>query len=538
MRHHLIAALSGALSAALVCALSLGTGPLPWAAGKIAGVASASQNQLSSPTTGTVSGLQLTNSYNNAIDSVNTMNSGASAPTNQLSGSPSPGNWWLDTTSIPYPAQVYDGTDWLTPFWIDATNHVTNVKIGGGTVSVASAATVDLCASSGNVAPRAYITITGTTTITSFGSTCEAGHVKFVTFAGVLTLTYNATNLIIPGSLNVTTAAGDQAVLVALGSGNWQVALYQPASGQALLNPAIDVGDYVMTALTAPPSAKYLFAYGQAISRTTYSTLLSNITITQSVSRTNGSSTLTGFSDTTQIPIGACVEGSGIPNSGSCTITITSCTATTCTMSGNASSSGTANVTIFLYGNGDGATTFNMPDCQGVVLAGRDNMSGTPAGRLTSAYFGVNPDALGALGGAQSQTLAQANLPSSISSVTNAVAIPAGQGSHSHAPGQGTSNMAGSFASGTEILFNDVSSNTFAMGFAGGTSAATLPAMNGNLTSLGGSSTPFSVTQPTRTANCMMRVLSKLTPIGLPASFAANDNVDTVAIIDRRRVAA
>jgi hypothetical protein len=52
----------------------------------------ASQNNLWSGTTGTISGLQLTNSFNGAIDSVNTANSGASAPTNQLSGSASIGN--------------------------------------------------------------------------------------------------------------------------------------------------------------------------------------------------------------------------------------------------------------------------------------------------------------------------------------------------------------------------------------------------------------------------------------------------------------
>ena len=100
--------------------------------------ARASQNQLSSPTTGTVSGLQLTNNYNNALDSLNTMNSGASAPTNQLSATPSAGNSWLNTTATPYPREVYDGTNWLTPYWLDATNHYTLVKIGGGAATVAS----------------------------------------------------------------------------------------------------------------------------------------------------------------------------------------------------------------------------------------------------------------------------------------------------------------------------------------------------------------------------------------------------------------
>lgn len=82
-----------------------------------------SQNPLSSPTTGTVSGLNLTNNYNSALDSVNTMNSGSSAPANQLSASPSAGNLWLDNASNPYPVNVYDGADWVSVGWLDATNH-------------------------------------------------------------------------------------------------------------------------------------------------------------------------------------------------------------------------------------------------------------------------------------------------------------------------------------------------------------------------------------------------------------------------------
>ena len=438
------------------------------------------------------------------------------------------GNCWLNTTASPYPLQWYDGASWVAPFWIDATNHVTNVKIGGGTASVASAAMVDLCATAN--APQAYITITGNTTITSFGSTCKAGHVKFVTFTGALTLTYNAASLIIPGAQNVTTSAGDQAVLLSLGSGNWQVAFYQPSSGAALVNPAVDLGTYLFTSAVSPPSSKYLFAYGQAISRTTYANLMGVETITQSVTRTNGSPTLTGFTDTTQIGPGACVEGSGIPNSGSCTTTIVSCTSTTCTMSQNASSSGTANVTVFPNGNGDGATTFNLPDCQGVVLAGRDNMSGSPAARLTSTYFGTNPDALGALGGAQSQTIAQANLPS----VNFTVTIPSGQGSHSHTPATGGTEFT-TFAGGSFVQ-NIGSSTGNAFYEQASTAAATLPTMSGTAAS-GGSGTAFSVTQPTRTANCMMRVLSKLeaVPGALPA-LAANDNAPVMMIIDRRRL--
>src|SRR5581483_5141861 len=105
----------------------------------------ASQNALLSPTTGTVSGLQLTNNYNNALDSLNTANSGASAPTNQLTGVPSLGNWWLNTTSAPYGLGMYDGAQWPVLANIDPTAHAWNVQLGGGTATLASAGTVDLC---------------------------------------------------------------------------------------------------------------------------------------------------------------------------------------------------------------------------------------------------------------------------------------------------------------------------------------------------------------------------------------------------------
>ena len=56
------------------------------------------------------------------------------------------------------------------------------------------------------------------------------------------------------------------------------------------------------------------------------------------------------------------------------------------------------------YGAGDGSTTFNLPDLRGRVVAGRDNMGGTAAGRLSqSGIVGTttNPagSTLGATGG-------------------------------------------------------------------------------------------------------------------------------------------
>jgi microcystin-dependent protein/uncharacterized cupin superfamily protein len=63
------------------------------------------------------------------------------------------------------------------------------------------------------------------------------------------------------------------------------------------------------------------------------------------------------------------------------------------------------------YGAGDGSTTFNLPDLRGRVIAGKDNMGGTSANRLTGLSGGLDGDVLGAVGGGESHALSQSELP-------------------------------------------------------------------------------------------------------------------------------
>lgn len=56
------------------------------------------------------------------------------------------------------------------------------------------------------------------------------------------------------------------------------------------------------------------------------------------------------------------------------------------------------------FGTGDGVTTFNLPDGRGRVIAGKDNMGGSAAGRLTNAVSGLTGTTLGAAGGSESYT--------------------------------------------------------------------------------------------------------------------------------------
>jgi hypothetical protein len=92
-------------------------------------------------------------------------------------------------------------------------------------VDLASATTTDLGAQTTD-----NLRITGTTTITGFG-TVASGTMRNLRFAAALTLTHNATSLILPGAANITTAAGDTATAVSLGLGNWVVTAFQRAAG-------------------------------------------------------------------------------------------------------------------------------------------------------------------------------------------------------------------------------------------------------------------------------------------------------------------
>lgn len=57
------------------------------------------------------------------------------------------------------------------------------------------------------------------------------------------------------------------------------------------------------------------------------------------------------------------------------------------------------------YGAGDGSTTFAVPDLRGRAVAGKDNMGGTTANRITAGTTGVTGTTLGAAGGNQNASM-------------------------------------------------------------------------------------------------------------------------------------
>jgi hypothetical protein len=156
--------------------------------------------------------------------------------------------------------------------------------------------------------------------------------------------------------------------------------------------------------LVAPNN--YAFAYGQEISRTTYSALLSAITITQNVTCVSGNATLTTVSDTSQLNIGGAVEAACVPASS----VIVSKTSTTVTINNLALVSTTTSAVFYPWGAGNGLTTFNVPDLRGVVLPGRNNMGGSSGSAIASPYY-TDPNAIAGTGGSQNFTILKSNLP-------------------------------------------------------------------------------------------------------------------------------
>lgn len=160
--------------------------------------------------------------------------------------------------------------------------------------------------------------------------------------------------------------------------------------------------------------AGYLWCAGQAISRTTYARLFAALSLTVTGNTSSGSPTISSVNtDLTAATLGFNVAGWPISGPGiSPGTTISSVTSNSITLSANATAPGTAvAIVIAPHGIGDGSTTFNVPDCRGRVGAGRDDMGGTAANRLTNAGSGVTGTRLGHAGGAETHTLTAAQIP-------------------------------------------------------------------------------------------------------------------------------
>jgi hypothetical protein len=98
-------------------------------------------------------------------------------------------------------------------------NTLTRLLLAGNDwQTLASASTCDLDSVEGT-----FVNITGTTTITSFGSTCTPGTVKVLLFSSALSISYNPTGMLLNGN-SMTIQAGDILLLhYTAGTSGWIV---------------------------------------------------------------------------------------------------------------------------------------------------------------------------------------------------------------------------------------------------------------------------------------------------------------------------
>lgn len=171
---------------------------------------------------------------------------------------------------------------------------------------------------------------------------------------------------------------------------------------------SVPSGTEANSAAIAEPAGWY-FEFGQTKVRATDTPLMNAITQAFTAT-TNNTTTLSAVSaDLRNLGLeGSVLEGTGIFTGA----TIVSITVNTIVMSNaatNAAVGGT--VRAFPYGNGDGSTTFNLPDARGSVAAGRGNMGGTDIAKLTVAGSGIDGTKLNATGGAETVTLNTTQIP-------------------------------------------------------------------------------------------------------------------------------
>jgi len=168
------------------------------------------------------------------------------------------------TASANFPNGAVDGPEALDDVQRAHASFIALLRDGKGMaapVTLASATTTDIGAQN-----SIFVEVSGTTTITSFGATYSGE--RIIRFTGALTLTHNATTLILPGGANITTAAGDALCAVPTQAGTgWAVVFYQRANGQALVtggeSAAIQANAYI--AATASGTNTYTITPSPAI---------------------------------------------------------------------------------------------------------------------------------------------------------------------------------------------------------------------------------------------------------------------------------
>lgn len=251
----------------------------------------------------------------------------------------------------------------------------------------------------------------------------------------------------------------------------------------------------------------YLYAAGQGVSRTSFPALFAALTLQQNIVCSVGISTVTVPTSTSDlVPLGAAIESSCFAPG----TTVSSKSAGLLTLSTTATTTVSTTITIFPWGDGDGATTFTIPDYRGFTVVGRNNMGGNISSTMSSTFFLTNPNAMGAKGGNQSAFIGRTNLPDINYTPSGTINIADPGHLHQFVAVQSGGGTAGITTAGVAAQANSQTGNTVAAVTGLNSSNVTF---SGTAAALGGGTTPFSIVQPSTTADYII----KATPDDLPA---------------------
>ena len=147
-----------------------------------------------------------------------------------------------DLDSDTYAELIFDGTDWImlnAPVTADLVADTSpqlggDLDCNGAQIQWSQGADVASATALAVLTDGNYFDVTGTTTITSINTTGGVGTLIKLHFDGALTLTHDATDLILPGGANITTAAGDEAEFIEYATGDYRCTNYSKASGEAV----------------------------------------------------------------------------------------------------------------------------------------------------------------------------------------------------------------------------------------------------------------------------------------------------------------
>lgn len=220
-----------------------------------------------------------------------------------------------------------------------------------------------------------YFHVTGTTTITAISGAVSP---VLLTFDGALQLTHNGTSLILPGAGNIQTSAGDTAIFVSEGGGNWRCLDYArgatvPVRTQAWEQVSVGAASGSSVVITSLSAYRKIRVSGWLLPAT------DNVQLLLQTSINNGSTFSTGATDYSYQAVRAVTTTASGINATDIGILISGTTSV-----GSASSAGVSfsfeldefnNANRFMYLNGTCHTVVNDGSTLTGAIGGRRLLS-------------------------------------------------------------------------------------------------------------------------------------------------------------------